>query len=126
MTGVKAELLSAREQLAGSKEREDALTLEREMLMKQLEELTAAYHRDMSEARAQSAGTALLQSRLLDTEGLLREAEAEVAELKASVGNVLSQESSLVGKIMVARSEVVHAKAAKARADRLTQQQHMA
>jgi len=126
VTAVKADLLSTREQLAASKEREDALSLEREMLLKQLEDLTAAYHRDLSDARAQSAGTALLQARLMDTEGLLREAEAEVAELKGTVGTVLSRESALVGKIMVARSEVVHAKAAKSRADRLTQQQHMA
>jgi len=123
---VKGELMVMREHVAAGREREDSLTLEREMLTKQLEELNAAYVRDMAEARAHSAGATLLQTRLLETEGLLREAEAEIADLRRSVSSVLSRESTLVGKIMVARSEVVSAQTAKARADRLTQQQHMA
>jgi chromosome segregation ATPase len=126
LVGVKGEVMVLREHVSAGREREDSLTLEREMLSKQLEELNAAYVRDMAEARAHSAGAALLQSRLLETEGLLREAEAEIAELRRSVSSVLSRESTLVGKIMVARSEVVSAQTAKARADRLTQQQHMA
>jgi chromosome segregation ATPase len=123
---LRQQLLDTSEQLADGREREQSLTLEKELLNQQLEDMTAAYRRDLGEARAQASGVALTQARLLETQGMLRGVEQELSELKATVSDTLSREAALVGRIMVARNETAEAISAKVSAERMYQHQHIA
>jgi hypothetical protein len=123
---AREETTHAYAQLAESRDREQALTLERESISLQLSELAKAYRHDMSDAEAQAAGGAALREQLAETQGRLREAEAEALELKRMMSEMLARESALVGKLTLERHSTQLATAAKVRADRLTQVQHMA
>ena len=74
---------------------------------------------------AQAAGGAALRAQLVETQGRLREAEAEASELRRMMSEMLSREGALVGKLTLERHRTQLATAAKVRADRFTQVQHM-
>lgn len=123
---VKQVMLETAEELSDAHEQAQTMILEKEMLQKQLDEVLAAYRRDIGEAKAQAAGFEALQARCLETQGLLRQSEIEIQDLKRQVAETLSREGTLVGKIFVARHSAMEATTAKVKAERLSQQQHMA
>jgi hypothetical protein len=122
---AREELTYAYSQLAESRDREQALVLERESISLQLSELAKAYRHDMSDAEAQAAGGAALREQLAETQGRLREAEADTVEMRRMMSEMLAREGALVGKLTLERHTTQLATAAKVRADRLTQVQHM-